>query len=176
MTISTNYHLFIIRTTGWIPPKYNLLYLIKLLTQNCIRHSIVNSLFRWYEISVDPQNNCQLREAEIDPFLNQSHVFRIYTTWRAVGLIFTKSSVLSENGTSDLEDVAFGRCFQYKTNDTCTKAVVSNWISDVGNFRSIFTKFRYKMPSQNLPADKNIQGKKDGPFHPRTGHEDPEGE
>jgi hypothetical protein len=44
------------------------------------------------------------------------------------------------------------------------KAVVLFWISELGNFGSIFTKFRYKMPSQNLPADRNTQGKKDGIF------------
>jgi hypothetical protein len=146
-----------------------------MLTQKCIRYSIVNPLFRWYEISLEPQNNYQLREAEIDPFLNQSHLFRIYRTWRAVGLIFNKSFVLSENGTSDLEDAGFGRCVQYKTHYPCMKAIVSFWISELGNFWSIFTKFRYKMPSQNHPSYKNTQGKKDETFHYRTGHAEPEG-
>jgi len=51
------------------------------------------------------------------------------------------------------------------------KAVVLFWISELGNFWTIFNKFRYKMPSQNLHADKKSQGKKDETFHHRTDHE-----
>jgi hypothetical protein len=46
------------------------------------------------------------------------------------------------------------------------KAVVSVWIRELGNFGSIFTKFRYKMPSQNLLADKNTQRKRTELFFP----------
>ena len=45
------------------------------MTHTFIRYSMANPLFRWYVISLEPQNYYQLSEAEIGPFLNQYHLF-----------------------------------------------------------------------------------------------------
>ena len=54
---------------------------------------MANPLFRWCDISLTTQNNYQLSEDEIGPFLSQSHIFWISTTEGQSGVFFTKSFV-----------------------------------------------------------------------------------